>query len=117
MTMTVTGCGPALDGARAGPAVAGDQRRRGAGEQQRLVADVAGHVGLGIHPVGPRQAPAVAARQRHRLVARRLQALAQMDDERRLAGAAGREIADADDRQPRAVGRRRASSAPSAAQP
>ena len=111
MTMTVTGRGPRLDRLRAGPAIARDQRRRGPCQKQRLVADVASHVGFGIDPIGPGQAPAVAAGEDHRLVAGRLQALAQIEDQRCLAGAAGREIADANDRQPRPVRRRRANSA------
>ena len=76
MTMTVHGMRPALDGARAGAAVAGNERRRGARQQQRLVADVARRVALGVHPVGTGQPPAVAARQRDRLMAGSLQALA-----------------------------------------
>ena len=97
------GMRPRLDRMRPRSAIARDQRRHNSSEQQRLVADVTGHVGLGIHPIGPRQAPAVASGERHRLMPRCPHALAQMNGKRRLAGAAGREVANADDRQPRPI--------------
>ncbi len=53
---------------------------------------------------GPALVPAVAARQEHRRAAARDEQLRDEDGERRLAGAAGGEVADADDGIARAVG-------------
>src|SRR5262245_7423404 len=60
--------GSALDGLRTEAAVAGDQRWHQTREQQRLITDLAGAIDPRIDPVGTRQATAVAARQRNRLM-------------------------------------------------
>ena len=57
-----------FDDARPCGAVAGDQRRHDAGEQQRLVADIVGAVGAG-DPMRSCVPPAIAAGQRNRMMA------------------------------------------------
>ena len=85
----------------AGWAVARDDRRKGAGEQQGLVADVSGRMHLRIDADGTGKAAAVAAGQEERPHARLRQQGGEGERGRRLARAADREIADAHDRERR----------------
>ena len=95
---------PGLDGARALLAITGELRGRDAGQEEGLVTDVARLVRAGVHPIGAREAAAVATRERDRLMSDTLQMLADVECQRGLARAAGGEIADAHHRQPAAVG-------------
>ena len=86
-----------LHGAGAGGAILRDPAFAGGGEHQRLVAHFAGRVACGIDAVGAFERAAIAARE-----AGGAQALGRVvgaDDfgHGRLAGAAEREVADADD--------------------
>ena len=92
-----------LDGPGPGSAVAGDQCRRRAREQQGLVAHVVGRVCI-ADPMRSGVPPAIAAGERNGMLASRLQTFAQVHHQRCLAGAAGGEIAGADHRQPGAIG-------------
>ena len=110
--------GPRLDRHRRAPdAVRSDPARRDPREQQRLVADrprvMDGRIDLdGIDPLHA----AVAARKKRDPAALADQHPRERDRRRRLAGAAGDEIADADDRRARpslrACAMRRATAAP-----
>ena len=93
-----------LDGASTGRAVAREHRARALSQEQRLVADLAGAVMGGVDPIGTLEAAAVPACQRDGRLAFFRERGAHVQDERRLAGAAGGEIADADDRHPRSIG-------------
>ena len=83
---------------RAGDAVACDDGRRHARQQQRLVADLRGRVGMRIDHFRTGEAAAIAAAQTKRPLAGRLQHFGEHHRGRRLAGAAEREIADAQHR-------------------
>ena len=85
-------------------AVGCNHGRRGVRQQQRLVA----HLAWRCRPADqnrPLLAPAIAAREEGGLGAELLEQGGDGDRGRRLAAAAGGEIADADHRKPRAVGR------------
>src|SRR5215467_1569389 len=69
---------------------------RDAAEQQRLVTDFKGTLMLNLDRT--RDPPAIAARQKERVMARFQQELRERDGGWGLAGAAQREIADANDR-------------------
>ena len=90
----------------AGDAVARDDGRRRAREQQRLVADLGRAVRVRLDPFRSGDAAAIAAGEEEHVLAGRGQHLRDGDGGRRLAGAAEGEIADADDRHAgaRAVG-------------
>ena len=83
-------------GGRAGDAVARNDGRRDAGEQQRLVADLR-RAGAGADAHGADQRAAVTAREKRRAQAGAQEEARDRDRGRRLATAADRQIADADD--------------------
>ena len=84
---------------RALHAVARNDGRRGARQQQRLVADVGGAMLRRIDPHRAGEPPAIAAGEEHRPSRRRPASIARHRQRgRRLAGAADGRIADADDR-------------------
>jgi hypothetical protein len=82
----------------AGDAVARDDGRRRACEQQRLVADLVRGVRVRLDSLRPGDAAAITAGEEEYVFAGRGQHLRDGDGGRRLAGAAEGEIADADDR-------------------
>ena len=82
----------------AGDAVAGNNGRRRARQQQGFVADQAGRIGVGVDALWHGVAAAIAARQAERRFAGLAQQRHQHHGGRRLAGAAECEIADAQHR-------------------
>ena len=99
-------------GGDTGGAVARDPARRARGEQQRLVADLAASC-VGDRPAPARQSAAIAARHDVHGNAARGEPVGERQRHRRLAGAAGDQIADADHRRRRAVGPRQCPAQPS----
>ncbi len=87
---------------RALDAVARNDDRRSPCEQQRLIADIGGGVPgrIDLHRAG--ELAAITARQEERLLSACREQLCDRDRGRRLAGAAKREITDADHRNARA---------------
>ena len=88
-----------LDGDDARAPVVRDERRRDAGKQQRLISVKPRGAGRDLDPCRPGRAPTVAACQEDGPLAAREQQPGDVNGKRRLARAAGREIADANDRQ------------------
>ncbi len=84
--------------------VAGDPDRCVPGQHQRLVAHLVGGVTAGIDPDRPLQASAMAARQGMGLCARSPEPEQDLARDRRLAGPAQGEVADADHRNARIEG-------------
>jgi len=95
-----------FDEACACGAVAGDDDGAIARDQAGLVADAGGGVMIAIDEMRPFGGAAVAAREYHGCVTTRPEAGYDFAHKRRLAGAAGGEVSDADHRQDRDVFRR-----------
>lgn len=85
-----------FDRTRSRRAIVADHCRSDAGEQQRLIPEApCGAWGI-LHPGGTRFASAVATRQKYGVQTALEQQTPDSDRQRRLAGAPGREVADAD---------------------